>query len=100
MARKRMVTRTIQSTTVSVLGINTDTAEPFNDEYNIAGTYKDDKKLLKAVKSAYDTESTQIVKIRDSYVKDTIYGMSEQKFMELADILDDKRHVISEDAEA
>lgn len=100
MARKRMVTRTIQSTLVSVLGINTDTAEPFNAEYNISGTYKDTKKLLKAVKSVYDTESTQIVKILDSSVKDTIYGIDEQRFIELADVLDDKRHVISEDAEA
>lgn len=91
MARVSMVTRTISTTVVTVLCVDTQTAEATNATYNISGTYPDDakgnKKLLEAVKKAYETDTNKIVSIVDKQVKEDLYGMTEQKFLETAEIL-------------
>lgn len=87
MARKRMVTRTVQSTKVVVMCANTETAEIENHEAEIAGTYSDDKKLMKAVESVVATDTIKPVAIKSTEVLETLYGMEEQKFIENAEIL-------------
>ena len=99
MARRSIITRTVKGTEVTVLGINTETAEPENATYVIPGNYEkvvdekavfDTKKLLKVVKEAYDTETFANVKIVHCKTGDKIYGMWEEDFIANAFELDPK----------
>ena len=87
MARTPQVTRTIQTTKVNVLCLNIKEGSPFNQTVVLPRTYKDDNHMLKAVEKVINTESVKAVHIVDSVVEETLYGMSEQKFIELATIL-------------
>ena len=91
MARERMVTRTVVATKVTVLGMDTVACEPFNETVIVSGVFDNDEKgqakLLKAVKKLVDKEEKVAVKIVDKEEIETLYGMPEQKFMELAEVL-------------
>lgn len=87
MPRIPMVTRTIQTTTVNVLCLDVESAEPFNKEVVIPRTYKDEKAMLKAVESAVNTEKVKAVHIVGHNVNETLYGMSEQDFIARATVL-------------
>lgn len=88
MARKPMVTRTIITTKVTVLCLDINAAEPFNETVTLPRTYKDDKKLLKSVEEVINTEEVKAVHIVDKKEIETLYGMSEQDFINNAKILD------------
>lgn len=87
MARERMVTRTVIATEVNALCLNIETEEPFNKDVTLSGTFKDKKALEKAAKKVIDTDTVKCVSIVDYNEKETLYGMTEQKFIELAKIL-------------
>lgn len=87
MARSRKVTRTISSTKVVVMCVNTETAVVENYEVTIAGVYSDDKKLMKAVTKKVETETLKPVSVVSTEVIETLYGMDEQKFIEMAEVL-------------
>lgn len=87
MARVRKVTRTISATKAIVMCVNTETAVVENYEVEIVGVYSDDKKLMKAVTKEVETETIKPVSIVSKEVVDTLYGMDEQKFMEMAEVL-------------
>lgn len=88
MARKPMVTRTIITTKVNVLCLDVHSAEPFNQVVTLPRTYKDDKKLLKKVEELVNTYDVKAVHIVDKKEIETLYGMSEQDFINYATILD------------
>lgn len=88
MARKPMVTRTIITTKVNVLCLDIQSAEPFNKVVTLPRTYKDDKKLLKKVEEVVNTDDVKAVHIVDKEEIETLYGMSEQDFIDHATILD------------
>lgn len=87
MARVRKVTRTISTTKAIVMCVNTETAVVENYEVEIAGVYPDEKKLMKAVTKEVETEVIKPVSIVSKEVVETLYGMDEQKFMEMAEAL-------------
>lgn len=87
MARVRKVTRTISSTKVIVMCVDTETAKVNNYEMEIAGVYSDEKKLMKAVTKEVETVTLKPVSIVSKEVVETLYGMDEQKFMEMAEVL-------------
>ena len=87
MARSRKVTRTICSTKVIVMCVDTQTAVVDNHEVTIAGVYSDDKKLMKAVSKVVETETIKPVSIISTEIIETLYGMDEQKFIEMAEVL-------------
>lgn len=87
MARSRKVTRTISSTKVIVMCVDTQTAVVDNHEVTIAGVYSDEKKLMKAVTKEVETETLKPVSIVSTEVIETLYGMDEQKFIEMAEVL-------------
>ena len=87
MARARKVTRTIASTKVVVMCVNTETAVVENYEVTIAGVYSDDKKLMKAVTKVVETETLKPVSVVSTEVIETLYGMDEKKFIEMAEVL-------------
>lgn len=88
MARKPMVTRTIITTKVTVLCLDINAAETFNETVTLPRTYKDDKKLLKSVEEVINTEEVKAVHIVDKKEIETLYGMTEQDFINNAKILD------------
>ena len=88
MARKPMVTRTITTTKVNVLCLDVVSAEPFNKEVILPRTYKDEKKLLKKVEEVVNTDKIKAVHIVDKSEVETLYGMTEQDFIDSATILD------------
>lgn len=88
MARKPMVTRTITTTEVTVLCMDVVSVEPFNKTVTLPRTYKDDKKLLKVVAELIDNDTTKTVHIVDKKEVETLYGMTEQQFIDNATKLD------------
>lgn len=87
MARERIVTRTVIATEVNALCLNIETAEPFNKDVILSGTFKDKKALEKAAKKVIDTDTVKCVSIVNYSEKETLYGMTEQQFIELAKVL-------------
>ena len=88
MARKPMVTRTITTTKANVLCMDIQSAEPFNKVITLPRTYKDDKTLMKRVWEVVETDNIKAVHIVDKEEVETLYGMSEQEFIEKAVVLD------------
>lgn len=87
---RNTVTRTIVSTEVTVLALDTNTAEPQNITYEVAGTFKSADKLLKAVQKLHDSDTFKNVKVVDFHEKETLYGMTEDEFIAHAKPLDPK----------
>lgn len=85
MARKRMVTRTIESTEAKILCLNVDTCEPSNIAVVLAGTFKSEDELLNTAKKFYETDDTKLVKVVDARIVSAIYKMNEEKFIHFAD---------------
>lgn len=100
MARKPMVTRTITTTKVNVLCMDIQSAEPFNKLITLPRTYKDDKTLMKRVQEVVETDNIKAVHIVDKEEVETLYGMTEQEFIEKAVVLDpETRKALESDAE-
>lgn len=87
MARTPMVTRTIQTTKANVLCLNIVEGEPFNKVVTLPRTYKDENAMLKVISKMVDNGEVKAVHVVDSYVEETLYGMSEQRFIELAQVM-------------
>lgn len=90
MARRAIITRTVEGTQVDVLGLNIKTAEPENRTYVLSGKYTDDKKLLKAVQKTYDTDEFKNTTIVGKSPANKLYGMWEEDFIASAFELDAK----------
>ena len=87
MARVPQVTRTIQTTIATVLCLDLVKKEPFEKEVKLPRTYKDEKHMMKKIEAIVNNETVKAVHVIKTRVEETLYGMSEQKFIENADIL-------------
>ena len=87
MARVPMVTRTITTTKVNVICLDIEKGEPCNKSVVVPRTYKDDEKLLKKVNEVLETETLKPVHIVDKEEIETLYGMTEQNFIEHSEVL-------------
>ena len=87
MARVPMVTRTITTTKANVLCLDIVAGEPFNEVVVLPRTYKDDKALMKQVSKIIDNEQRKAVHVVDKEEVETLYGMTEQDFIQLAKVL-------------
>lgn len=100
MARKPMVTRTITTTKANVLCMDIQKAEPFNKVVTLPRTYKDDKTLMKKVQEVVETDTVKAVHVVDKEEVETLYGMTEQEFIQKAVVLDpETRRPEAEDVE-
>ena len=88
MARKPMVTRTITTTQVTALCMDIHKCEPCNITVVLPRTFKDEQKLLKAVREQVDNDDIKVVHIVDKKEVETLYGMTEQTFIKHALKLD------------
>ena len=84
MARKRMVTRTITFTTVKATVYDIARDEIKTDEYKLSGEVSSDVALKIITK---EHEEVRPLKVTEVTVHEELYGMSEEEFIKLADIL-------------
>ena len=87
MARQPQVTRTIQTTKAKVLCIDLVNEQPFTQEVVLPRTYKDERSMMKKLKPMLDSETVKVVHVQSFVVESTLYGMTEEEFIEKATIL-------------
>lgn len=90
MARKPQITRTITSTSVTVLTVDTVSAELQNLTFGVAGKL-DEKSALKRAKKDYETDDLKIVKVVALDTTSKLYAMDEATFIENAECIGDGR---------
>lgn len=86
MARKRMVTRTVEQTTAQVMTIDVTTAEVQVRLYDIGGQYNDEE-LLKKLQKLFQTDTLKLVHIESQTCNEVLLGMDEEDFIRLAKVL-------------
>lgn len=96
MARVKNITRTLKITQVTALMLDVETAEPFNETFNLEGTYKNDEAILKALKKEYEDGVYKVVHIVATEVITKKLSMPVQLFIELTTIADDMGNNCSE----
>lgn len=97
MARKRMVTRTIEQTTAKVMTIDVTTANVQIVSYTVSGELTGEE-LLKALQKVYQTDTLKLVHVVEESHESVLYGMEEEEFIKLAKVLP-KRYVTSTESE-
>lgn len=99
MARKKhLITRSITSTVATVIAHDVETEETKNVQLAVSRTYKTDNDLLKAVREKYETDTFKIACVVDSFISVEKYGMTEDDFINNAEIIT-KKAKDSEDEE-
>lgn len=86
MARKRMVTRTVEQTTAEVMTLDVTTAEVQVRTYGIGGRYTDEE-LLKNLQKIFQTDTLKLVHIESQICNEVLLGMDEEDFIRLAKVL-------------
>lgn len=92
MARERMVTRTISTTTIEVLVINIETSEVGTKNFVLGqNMIKDEKTMLSNAQVMLNIETGnevwKCVAIKNVKEEETLYGMSESDFIKYAKVL-------------
>lgn len=87
MARQPQVTRTIITTVANVTCYNIATKQVENRVVKLPRTYKDEKAMMKKIPIVLNDPSIKAVHVDDFKVEETLYGMTEEKFIANADIL-------------
>nr|DAP78457.1 MAG TPA: hypothetical protein [Caudoviricetes sp.] len=93
MPRLRQVTRTIVTTKVNVMCLDTQKCEPLNEVITVSGTFSDEDALLLAVKRAVDTDTLKAVQVVDKEELTNLYAMPEEEFIKLAKIVEKTKKV-------
>ena len=86
MARKRMVTRTVEQTTAQVMTLDVTTAEVQVRTYDIGGKYTDED-LLKKLQKLFQTDTLKLVHIEEQTCKEVLLGMDEEDSTRHAQVL-------------
>lgn len=82
--REPMITRTITTTKVVALGMDVETCESGNKVFILPRTYKDEKAIMKELEKCTEENNFKCVKVVDTEVFETLYGMTEKEFIQLA----------------
>lgn len=88
MAREKMVTRTMDYTSATVLCMDTETCEVSRETMTLSGSFTDTEAILIPLQKRYQTDNFKLVKVEEIETFEKLYGMSEQTFMENAIELD------------
>lgn len=91
MARIPMVTRTLTSTKASILLVNVGEDSTYVEEVIVPRTYKSEEKLLKVIRELRETDNEKVVAVKSSETISNLYGMTEDTFMEHAEIIPNKK---------
>ena len=92
MARVPQVTRTIQTTVATVLCLDLVTKEPFEKTVKLPRTYRDERKLMQKIEQIVNNETVKAVHIVKTEIEETLYGMTEEKFIQTADVLPPRKN--------
>ena len=84
MARKPMVTRTITSTEVTLMCVNTETQSIEDVVIILPRTYKDKKHILRTVKKEWTNDNLIVADVKSYEEHTQLYGMPEEDFVKLA----------------
>ena len=92
MARERMVTRTISTTTIDVLVINIETSEVGTKHFVLGqNMIKDEKAMLSNAQDMLNIETGnalwKCVAVKGLKEQETLYGMPESDFIKYAKVL-------------
>ena len=87
MARERMVTRTITSTTYKIMCVETTKCEVTIEQFNTTYEFTDDEKALKYFRKHHESETKKLVKIESVETTEQLYGMTELEFLQYAKLL-------------
>lgn len=82
--KEKLITRTINSTKVTTLGVNKITGEAENRTYVIPGAILAPDKVLKMVSKRNEDPEYQPSVIVDTVLEEKVYGLEITKFMEIA----------------
>ena len=94
-----MVTRTVKVTKVNVMCLDIEKGEALNKYATISGVFDNPEKLLKACKEVLDTDTEKAVAIVEKKEIEQLYGMSEQDFISMAELLPPRQVKDSETTE-
>lgn len=98
MARKKhLITRSITSTVATVIAHDGETGETGSEQLVVSRTYKSDNELLKALREKYETDTFKIACVIDFFVTVEKYGMTEDDFINNAEIIFKKSKNDNED---
>lgn len=87
MARQPQVTRTITTTKAKVLCLDLTNEQPFVKEVVLPRTYKDERSMMKKIVPIVESDTVKAVHVQSVVTEETLYGMTEQEFIEQAHIL-------------
>ena len=89
MGRIRMVTRTVKVTECLVLSLDIESQQTAEIKIQLSGLFKGNKRLmLEACRKVADTERIKVVALLHFTEYVQLYGMTEQKFIQVASTLD------------
>lgn len=91
MARVPMVTRTVKCTVATVLCLDIEKREAFEQKVVISRVYSDNRKLWKKIEEVVNTDNIKANRVIRTEIQTTLYGMSEQKFIETAEVLPSRK---------
>ena len=94
MARKRMVTRTITSTKAKATVYDIASDEIKTVEYKLSGELSADDALKAITKENTEVRPLKVVEVT---VQEELYGIPEERFLELAEILPPRAKAQSEE---
>ena len=86
MVRTRMVTRTVEVNTYSVMTCNTETAEVLVVDYK-TGIIPQSIDPMKYLKKMYETDTLKLCAITAHTTESILYGMPEEEFIAHATVL-------------
>lgn len=87
MPRIPQVTRTITTTLATVLCLDLETGEPVTKTVTLPRTYKGEAKVLKAARKKLESDKLKVAHVSTYKSQQKLYGMTEERFVELADEL-------------
>lgn len=88
--RKKVITRTINTTSCTTKVIDVHTNEVTDAVFSITGKH-DEKTALKKLKAQFDNKDRKIIHVVSVEVKSALYGMDEDTFMSHAEIIDKQK---------
>lgn len=87
--KEKMITRTFGTTTVVVSVIDVPSKEISDVTHQFVGKVEESQ-LIKKCKKALESDRLLVLDIKEVDYKETLYGMPESKFIELAEALPDR----------
>lgn len=86
MPRRPVVSRNMTVSVCSVLMVDIEAGDTFTQEVIIPRQFKTNEQLMKAIKSAAETDQLKPVNIRNVSVEERRYYMSEKEFIDQAHV--------------